>query len=75
MEDAGYYTCAMTFAHKGRQYNITRNIKLQVKSEYLPSRNLCTLVQQQACKGKIRAHIELFFSPGCYLLIEFFLKF
>ncbi|XP_065785774.1 interleukin-1 receptor type 2 isoform X2 [Muntiacus reevesi] len=31
MEDAGYYTCAMTFAHKGRQYNITRNIKLQVK--------------------------------------------
>lgn len=31
MEDAGYYTCAMPYAHKGRQYNITRNIKLQVK--------------------------------------------
>ncbi|XP_060025663.1 interleukin-1 receptor type 2 [Lagenorhynchus albirostris] len=31
LEDAGYYQCAMTFAHRGRQYNITRNIKLRVK--------------------------------------------
>ncbi|XP_059972951.1 interleukin-1 receptor type 2 [Mesoplodon densirostris] len=31
LEDAGYYRCAMTFAHRGRQYNITRNIKLRVK--------------------------------------------
>uniref|UniRef100_A0A8C6CIR3 Interleukin 1 receptor type 2 n=1 Tax=Moschus moschiferus TaxID=68415 RepID=A0A8C6CIR3_MOSMO len=35
MEDAGYYTCAMTYAHKGRQYNITRNIKLRVKRSRL----------------------------------------
>ncbi|OWK10555.1 IL1R2 [Cervus elaphus hippelaphus] len=34
-KDVGYYTCAMTFAHKGRQYNITRNIKLQVKRSRL----------------------------------------
>ena len=68
MEDAGYYTCAMTYAHKGRQYNITRNIKLRVKSEYLPSRNLCTLVQQQAWKEKIRAHVELFFTPRLLFL-------
>ncbi|XP_036728186.1 interleukin-1 receptor type 2 isoform X1 [Balaenoptera musculus] len=32
LEDAGYYRCAMTFAHRGRQYNITRNIKLRVKT-------------------------------------------
>ncbi|XP_058935468.1 interleukin-1 receptor type 2 [Kogia breviceps] len=31
LEDAGYYRCAMTFAHRGRQYNITRNIKVRVK--------------------------------------------
>lgn len=60
LEDVGYYQCAMTFAHRGRQYNITRNIKLRVKSEYLLSRYLCTLVQQQACKEKIRVPVEFF---------------
>uniref|UniRef100_A0A8C3VNP7 Interleukin-1 receptor type 2 n=1 Tax=Catagonus wagneri TaxID=51154 RepID=A0A8C3VNP7_9CETA len=32
-EDAGYYTCAMTFAHGGKLYNITRNIKLRIKKK------------------------------------------
>ncbi|XP_057597988.1 interleukin-1 receptor type 2 isoform X2 [Hippopotamus amphibius kiboko] len=31
MEDAGYYRCAMTFVHEGKQYDITRNIRLRVK--------------------------------------------
>ncbi|XP_040849802.1 interleukin-1 receptor type 2 isoform X1 [Ochotona curzoniae] len=31
MEDAGYYMCALTFSHEGRQYNVTRNIELRVK--------------------------------------------
>ncbi|XP_060043376.1 interleukin-1 receptor type 2 isoform X2 [Erinaceus europaeus] len=29
-EDAGYYSCAMTFVHEGVQYNVTRNIELRV---------------------------------------------
>lgn len=33
VEDAGYYSCAMTFVHNGAQYNITRNIRLQVNSK------------------------------------------
>jgi hypothetical protein len=36
MEDAGYYKCTMTFAHRGREYNVTRNIELLIKSKYLP---------------------------------------
>ncbi|XP_035308707.1 interleukin-1 receptor type 2 [Cricetulus griseus] len=31
MEDAGYYRCIATFIHKGKEYNITRNIKLRVE--------------------------------------------
>ncbi|XP_053445816.1 interleukin-1 receptor type 2 isoform X2 [Nycticebus coucang] len=31
VEDAGYYSCAMTFTHKGQQYNITRIVELRVK--------------------------------------------
>lgn len=34
MEDAGYYMCALTFSHEGRQYNVTRNIELRVKRKY-----------------------------------------
>ncbi|XP_076990078.1 interleukin-1 receptor type 2 isoform X2 [Tamandua tetradactyla] len=29
-EDAGYYSCGMTFVHRGRQYNVTRSVKLRV---------------------------------------------
>ncbi|VTJ72494.1 Hypothetical predicted protein [Marmota monax] len=39
VEDAGYYKCAITYAHKGRQYNVTRNVKLRVnkrKEETIP---------------------------------------
>lgn len=35
MEDAGYYKCVATFLHKGKEYNVTRNIELRVKSKYL----------------------------------------
>nr|XP_015094234.1 interleukin-1 receptor type 2 isoform X1 [Vicugna pacos] len=37
-EDAGYYSCAMTFAHGGKQYSITRNIKVRVnkREEAIP---------------------------------------
>lgn len=35
MEDAGYYRCIATFIHKGKEYNITRNIKLRVEGKYL----------------------------------------
>nr|XP_019609346.1 PREDICTED: interleukin-1 receptor type 2 isoform X2 [Rhinolophus sinicus] len=31
VEDAGYYSCVTTFAHKGMRYNISRNIKLHTK--------------------------------------------
>ncbi|KAL1771840.1 interleukin-1 receptor type 2 [Sigmodon hispidus] len=31
MEDAGYYRCVAKFIHKGKEYNITRNIELRVK--------------------------------------------
>lgn len=31
MEDAGYYMCAFTFSHGGKQYNVTRNIELRIK--------------------------------------------
>ncbi|XP_036024085.1 interleukin-1 receptor type 2 isoform X1 [Onychomys torridus] len=31
MEDAGYYRCVATFLHKGKEYNVTRNIELRVK--------------------------------------------
>ncbi|XP_010628988.1 interleukin-1 receptor type 2 [Fukomys damarensis] len=30
MEDEGYYRCVLTFAREGREYNITRNVKLRV---------------------------------------------
>lgn len=43
VEDAGYYSCAMTFTHEGIPYNVTRNIELRVNSEYLPLRDLPTL--------------------------------
>ncbi|XP_058540519.1 interleukin-1 receptor type 2 isoform X1 [Neofelis nebulosa] len=33
VEDAGYYSCAMTFAHEGMQYNVTRNIELRVNKK------------------------------------------
>ncbi|XP_026264408.1 interleukin-1 receptor type 2 isoform X2 [Urocitellus parryii] len=39
VEDAGYYKCAITFAHEGRRYNVTRNVKLRVnkrKEETIP---------------------------------------
>ncbi|KAB1256873.1 Interleukin-1 receptor type 2 [Camelus dromedarius] len=37
-EDAGYYSCVMTFAHGGKQYSITRNIKVRVnkREEAIP---------------------------------------
>ncbi|EGV92295.1 Interleukin-1 receptor type II [Cricetulus griseus] len=35
MEDAGYYRCIATFIHKGKEYNITRNIKLRVEGSRL----------------------------------------
>ncbi|XP_032980081.1 interleukin-1 receptor type 2 isoform X3 [Rhinolophus ferrumequinum] len=35
VEDAGYYSCVTTFAHKGTRYNITRNIKLHTKRSRL----------------------------------------
>ncbi|EPY79233.1 interleukin-1 receptor type 2 precursor [Camelus ferus] len=34
-EDAGYYSCVMTFAHGGKQYSITRNIKVRVNRSRL----------------------------------------
>nr|XP_004402464.2 PREDICTED: interleukin-1 receptor type 2 [Odobenus rosmarus divergens] len=33
VEDAGYYTCAMTFTHEGMPYNVTRNIELRVNKK------------------------------------------
>ncbi|XP_037004756.2 interleukin-1 receptor type 2 isoform X1 [Artibeus jamaicensis] len=33
VEDAGYYSCVMTFAHQGMPYNITRNIKLRINKK------------------------------------------
>ncbi|XP_004844519.1 interleukin-1 receptor type 2 isoform X2 [Heterocephalus glaber] len=30
MEDEGYYRCVLTFAHEGREYNVTRNVRLRV---------------------------------------------
>ncbi|XP_035552111.1 interleukin-1 receptor type 2 isoform X3 [Canis lupus familiaris] len=35
VEDAGYYSCAVTFTHEGMLYNVSRNIELRVNSEYL----------------------------------------
>ncbi|KAL6038078.1 hypothetical protein STEG23_001127 [Scotinomys teguina] len=37
MEDAGYYRCVSTFLHKGKEYNITRNIELRVKETTMES--------------------------------------
>uniref|UniRef100_F7G5E1 Interleukin-1 receptor type 2 n=1 Tax=Callithrix jacchus TaxID=9483 RepID=F7G5E1_CALJA len=33
LEDAGYYRCVLTFAHKGQQYNISRSIELRIKKK------------------------------------------
>ncbi|XP_054433939.1 interleukin-1 receptor type 2 [Pteronotus mesoamericanus] len=33
VEDAGYYSCVMIFAHQGMRYNITRNIKLRINKK------------------------------------------
>ena len=40
VEDAGYYSCAVTFTHEGMLYNVSRNIELRVNSEYLLLRYL-----------------------------------
>ncbi|XP_004473685.1 interleukin-1 receptor type 2 [Dasypus novemcinctus] len=32
-EDAGYYSCRMTFIHRGAQYDVTRNIELRVNKK------------------------------------------
>ncbi|ELV11565.1 interleukin-1 receptor type 2 [Tupaia chinensis] len=32
-EDAGYYSCVLTFSHEGRDYNVTRDIELRVREE------------------------------------------
>ncbi|KAB1256875.1 Interleukin-1 receptor type 2 [Camelus dromedarius] len=42
-EDAGYYSCVMTFAHGGKQYSITRNIKVRV--------NIISLLGKALAKG------------------------
>ncbi|XP_008844126.2 interleukin-1 receptor type 2 isoform X2 [Nannospalax galili] len=36
-EDAGYYRCVATFTHKGKKFNITRNIELRVKETTMES--------------------------------------
>ncbi|XP_007957679.1 interleukin-1 receptor type 2 [Orycteropus afer afer] len=33
VEDAGYYSCGMTFSHNGTQYNVTRNINVRVNKK------------------------------------------
>ncbi|XP_004753108.1 interleukin-1 receptor type 2 [Mustela nigripes] len=33
VEDAGYYSCAITFTHEGMLYNVTRNIELRVNKK------------------------------------------
>ncbi|KAM6179907.1 LOW QUALITY PROTEIN: interleukin-1 receptor type 2 [Erethizon dorsatum] len=30
MEDEGYYKCVLTFVHEGRQYNVTRHVRLRI---------------------------------------------
>nr|XP_055184845.1 interleukin-1 receptor type 2 isoform X2 [Nyctereutes procyonoides] len=33
VEDAGYYSCAVTFTHEGMLYNVSRNIELRVNKK------------------------------------------
>lgn len=33
VEDEGYYSCVVAFAHNGTPYNVTRNIKLRIDSK------------------------------------------